>query len=128
MVPDIIWVEYEEFSKASVESRHLPSLRDNIHAEAQEHEDEIARYLEIAPSYSGMGTIVGDVLNPNAQVILFPGRRTDGVFVWPAELSYYVRRYHLRVPDLLVERMASLNWQPPTEEDIDWQRLGMPNG
>jgi hypothetical protein len=81
--------------------------------------------LESAPSYCGVGTIVGDVLNPNTPVVLLPGKRTDGVYVWQAELPYYIRKYHLRLPDELVERMASLNWQPPAKQEIDWQGLGL---
>jgi hypothetical protein len=101
------------------------SLKDHLSPEPQDHEEDIARYLESAPAYSGVGTIVGDVLNPNNRVVLFPGENTDGVYIWPAELAYYVRKYHLRLPNELVERMASLNWQPPIEQEIDWEGLYM---
>jgi hypothetical protein len=72
-----------------------------------------------------MGKVVGDALNPSAEVVLFPSRKTDGVFVWPAELGYYVRKYHLRVPAAFVERMLSLNWQPPAEQENDWAGFGL---
>jgi hypothetical protein len=126
------WISYRELdylephdkpateAEARRTASELLSLRDNISAEPQEHEEEIARYLEQAPGYSGMGKVVGDMLDPSVEVILFPGRNTDGCFVWPAELAYYVRRYHLRVPRHFVAHMASLNWWPPAEEEIDW--------
>lgn len=127
MSTDAIWINYRELSRSSIQGQEWPSLRDHISAEAQDHEDEVARYLETAPSYSGVGTIVGDVLDPSAQVVLFPGKKTDGVYVWPAELFYYVRKYHLKIPSGFITRMMELNWQPPTEQEIDWERLGMPD-
>lgn len=107
-----------------VETRFL-SLRNSVCCEPHEHEEQIASYLEKAPSYGAMGCIVGDVLNPSQKAVLFPGTRTDGHFIWPAELSYYVRKYHVRIPPDLVERMASLGWQPPANDEVDWQRLGL---
>ena len=103
----------------------LLSLKDSVFAERQDHEEEIARYLESAPSYSALGKVVGDVLDPDAKAVLFPGKNTDGVYVWPAELAYYVRKYHIRLPQPLIERMVALSWQPPAEEDIDWENMGL---
>jgi hypothetical protein len=125
MGSDMIWIDYREFARDLAEAQRLPSLRDYIGPEGQENEDKIASYLESAASYSGVGKIVGDLLDPNAPAVLFPGRRTDGLYVWPAELAYYVRKYHVRVPRELADRMASLNWRPPTADEIDWKRLGM---
>ena len=100
-----------------------PRLAVDFVAEPQENEDKIARYLETAPSYAAAGKIVGDVLNPDEQVVLFPGAKTDGVFSWAAELYYYVRKYHLRVPTEFIEHMALRNWIPPTEDEVDWKAL-----
>src|SRR5262245_20969410 len=76
----IILIEYQELSYGSNEAVDFPALRDSVCSEPQEHENEIARYLEMAPSYAGMGAVVGDVLDPAAKVVLFPGGKTDGVF------------------------------------------------
>ena len=120
-----ISITYKELVLGGSPSDGQPtlSLKDYVNSEPQDHEEDIARYLESAPSYCGVGTIVGDVLNPTTHVVLFPGKRTDGIYIWQAELAYYVRKYHLRVPLELVSRMASLNWQPHTEQEIDWKRL-----
>jgi hypothetical protein len=120
---DLVWIEYKELSHGAEGSENWPSLRDYLSAEPQDHEEDIARYLEIAPGYSGMGHVVGDILDPSAKVVLFPGTRTDGMYVWPNELTYYVRKYHVRVPQGLVKRMASLNWKPPKHDDLDWEKL-----
>jgi hypothetical protein len=38
---------------------------------------------------------------------------TDGVWEWPAYLSYYVREYHSRLPDEFVANMKENNWIVP---------------
>jgi hypothetical protein len=102
----------------------LPKMRDSLYDFPHPHENDIAWYLEHAPAYAGVGRVVGDVLDPAVKVILFPGSRTDGVYLWPSELPYYVRTYHLRLPTEFVERMAALNWQPPAKSSINWENLG----
>jgi|SRR5215469_7062603 len=120
---ELIRIEYRELSANSAGSQSLPSLRDVASAQPQENEEDIARYLETAPAYSGLGKIVGDALDPSANAVLFPGRRTDGLYIWPSELAYYVRKYHIRLPQDLIERMASLNWRPPADDAIDWEKI-----
>jgi hypothetical protein len=65
----------------------LPSLSDAVSSQPQDHEEDIARYLERAPNYCAMGKVVGDALNPSEGAILFPGTNTDGLYLWPLELA-----------------------------------------
>lgn len=120
---DIVWLQFKELYYNCNASMTLLSLKECMSDQAQDHEEQIARYLESAPGYSGVGTIVGDELDPSAKVVLFPGRNTDGCYVWPSELVYYVRKYHVRLPQALIDRMKALNWQPPKKEEIDWKKL-----
>ena len=122
---NLISIDYKELATGAADRQNLPSLADNVSPEPQDHESEIARYLETAPSYSAMGKIVGDVLDPNAKAVLFPGSKTDGLYAWPSELAYYVRKYHLRIPKELREHMASRNWLPPKETEVDWKGIGL---
>ena len=108
--------------RPNLENRTL-SLRHNICILPSGNEDAIATYLEKAPVFSAMGRVVGDVLDPSAKVALFPGLKTDGLYVWPTELSYYVRKYHIRMPADFIERMASFNWQPPDQKELDWDGI-----
>lgn len=120
---DVVIIRFRELAYNSDDSQGLPSLKDYTSDQPQEYEEDIARYLESAPVFSGVGKAVGDVLDPNAAAVLFPGSLTDGYYVWPAELAYYVRKYHVRVPQQLIERMKTMDWQPPADEEIDWDRL-----
>jgi hypothetical protein len=117
-------IEYREISLAAGGlSSDAPLLADLVSEHAQEHEEQIAGYLESAPNYSAMGKVVGDALNLRNKVLLFPGSNSDGIFCWQTELAYYVRTYHVRLPPEFIERMRSRNWRPPKEEEINWENL-----
>src|SRR4051812_40591769 len=94
----LIRLEYRELVEVCEDRSSLPSLKEHASAVAQDNEAAIIQYLETAPNYSAMGKVTGDVLNPEEKVVLFPGTNTDGLYLWPAELAYYVRRYHVRLP------------------------------
>jgi hypothetical protein len=38
---------------------------------------------------------------------------TDGVWVWPGTLSFYVEKYRVELPPDFIERMAALDWTCP---------------
>jgi len=99
------------------------SLRDAMSDQAQPNEEEIIRYLELAPNYCAVGKVIGDKLNPDERAAVFPGMNTDGIYLWPMELAYYVRKYHVRLPKEFIERMASLNWKPPAKSSINYKEL-----
>lgn len=124
-MPPIIWLNYRELAHGAKHAEAYPSLRDFVGNEPHADEEKIATYLQTAPNYSAMGKIVGDVLSPDVPAVLFPGRNTDGVYCWPLDLAYYVRKYHIRLPEDFLEHMASRGWIPPGEDEIDWKRLGM---
>jgi hypothetical protein len=44
--------------------------------------------------------------------------RTDGDFVWPDVLAYYVEKYGVELPPIFEARMASLGWSAPVDVDI----------
>ena len=120
----VIWIEYQEIEQENGgNSERLPLLKDAVADTPQDHEEQIIAYLRNAPSYSSMGKVVRDVLKPSNGVKLYPGTNTDGLYLWPAELAYYVGNYHIRLPPHFVERMASKNWQPPLKSSIDYKNL-----
>lgn|SRR5262249_19581700 len=112
-----------EYQEEQVYRQKLPSLKEAASAEPLENEERIARYLESAPGLGAMGKVVGDKLDPSVKVILFPSTNTDGRYIWPSELAYYVRTYHVRLPLDFIQHMASLKWQPPKEEELDWNAI-----
>lgn len=51
-----------------------------------------------------------DVVDPEKGISGTPSMLTDGVWVWPGDLSYYVRNYHVAIDAAFVEHMRSNNW------------------
>lgn len=93
-----------------VESQGDPSLLECI-----------ADYLDRAKMLSVTTVPTYDVLGDERIQIGRYGTRTDGVWVWPFDLSYYVRTYNILLPAEFIERAAGFGWTPPvvTDERID---------
>jgi hypothetical protein len=54
------------------------------------------------------------VLNPQAPTIIgSPDIMIDGVYAWPGDLPFYVRRYHVRLRDDFVAHMRANGWTVP---------------
>ncbi|HEX4795991.1 MAG TPA: hypothetical protein VH370_19540 [Humisphaera sp.] len=120
----VIWIKYREIAEERGNpSTDLPSLRNAVASCPQDHEEEIISYLANSPCYSAMGKVVRDVLDPDSTVHLYPATMTDGLYLWPLELAYYVRKYHVRLPADFFQRMASLNWKPVAKEAINFNNL-----
>ena len=48
---------------------------------------------------------------------------TDGRWVWPRDLAYYVGEYHGSLPPEFVEHMRACRWKAPTFTREDMERL-----
>ena len=73
-----------------------------------------------ALGYLARGVLIGvamcvetDPLSDPPTMIGPPNARTDGVWLWPETLSYYVRRYHVRLPEELLAHMRQNGWECP---------------
>ncbi len=92
----------------------LPSIRSALRDIAHPHEEQIVEYLRIGVALAGIGRYVEDVLNPNARIpSLTPSPRTDGVWVWREDLSYYVATYHVELPAEFMLHMQQNSWVIP---------------
>jgi hypothetical protein len=47
-----------------------------------------------------------------------PHLLTDGVYVWPADLPYYLRTYHVRLPRAFIVHAKRNGWHVPSNVDI----------
>lgn len=98
-----------------------PSLRASLAPEPHRDEERIVSYLEHGTHLAVTGSLATDVLRDDSKPIVALGTLTDGVWIWPSDLPYYVATYHARVPDELIARAASLGWVPP---QLDHKALG----
>jgi hypothetical protein len=95
------------------------SLRESINSFPQENEDKTAKYLKNGVLFIACFGVTHDILDESSDFTTEPHILTDGTWAWFNELSYYVEKYHVKLPDDFLVHMESSNWLIPSEEEID---------
>lgn len=102
----------------------LPSLNDLVRDAPGPHEADVLAYLRqgmVCGVYNDRG-LLSDVLNPRRRIDGLPAEEgtaplqpnlllTDGVWVWPGALVFYLATYHLRLPDEFLAHAARAGWK-----------------
>lgn len=105
-----------------------PSIKDYIGKEDIAMVEKICTYLTSGIAIAVTPGIVNDVIDPDKGVAGTPSALTDGTWVWPGDLAYYVKNYRLKLPDEFVKTMQDSNWEITlTLEDIDFDTLTIDN-
>jgi hypothetical protein len=73
----------------------------------------VAGYLEKGTVLAATAQRVFDVLDDEKSDAGQLAVMTDGVWVWPADLPYYVRKYNISLPGRFVEHAKLSKWTPP---------------
>ncbi|ACY14786.1 hypothetical protein Hoch_2243 [Haliangium ochraceum DSM 14365] len=95
---------------------------ERARAESAAPDDErIAAYLDAGHLYIAATGFVEDWFADDEIMIGAPHLLTDGVYVWPADLPYYVRNYHVRLPKAFTIHVAKNGYEMP--KDVDVTRL-----
>ncbi|HEX7308800.1 hypothetical protein [Lentzea sp.] len=110
-------VQFLDFRELSSREANAPSLRDGVSRGDSGIRERIAEYLDRADLLSVTTEPTYDVLADEEVEIGRYGTRTDGVWIWPFDLSHYVRTYNISLPAEFVEWAAGLNWMPPAVSD-----------
>jgi hypothetical protein len=74
--------------------------------------DLVAGYLEQGSTLAATAQRVFDVLDENKPDAGALAMITDGAWIWPADLPYYVRKYNISLPVKFVEHAKRSNWKP----------------
>jgi hypothetical protein len=85
-----------------------------------ENKASLLKYLKLAPVFVLSPGITRDVLSPSSPIIGSPNILTDGHWVWPEDLAYYVEKYNIFLPKDFLEFTRDKNYQPPNENDVDF--------
>ena len=82
---------------------------------------ELSRYLSAGEVIVASAGAFEDVLAPEKGRLDALGYMTDGEWVWPTDLQYYVRNYRVGLPSEFVNHVIKENWRMRsfTEEEID---------
>jgi hypothetical protein len=104
--------------------RVLPSIRDSMRASASPAADDICGYLRAGRQFAYTSSIPFFASDEDRRAHGLGGfELTDGIWLWPDELHYYVRRFHLSLPQEFVADMGCQNWQV---RDVDLTVLQVP--
>lgn len=90
----------------------------------------IAEYLRGCHVVAATSARVGDALHTERESVSAINLHTDGLWVWPEDLAYYVETYGARLPDDL-HRRAMAGTIPTLSRELldgvtDWVLSGMP--
>jgi hypothetical protein len=96
-----------------------PSLWEAALPSPAADQDDIVRYLDGGDTVAATGVLVDDVLDSSRTAVAPLELATDGAWVWPRDLAYYVRQYNVTLPEDFVSEMRRRAWQPPALSDED---------
>jgi hypothetical protein len=96
-----------------------PVLRDAVRDGPAGDEQQVVAYLKDAPVLVASPGLVDDVLDGSRRRVAALHIRTDGVWMWPSDLPYYVETYHVQVPGEFVRHMRRQAWKPPRLTDAE---------
>lgn len=87
-----------------------PNLKELISDEPQDSEEKIVEYLECGKPFIGCPGLIFDPFSlvdiAGSQSLL-----TDEIWIWPAALSYFVNKYHVRLPAEFTAHMEKNGWK-----------------
>ncbi|MFJ7786642.1 MULTISPECIES: hypothetical protein [Streptomyces] len=90
------------------------SIRDAVRSSGETDEAEIVSYLLHGTEIWSEMSAGPDVLDPEGQLLTGIGSlRTDGEWIWRGDLSHYVSRHHVALPDQFVTHIRDSHYSPP---------------
>ncbi len=95
-----------------------PSIMDVLNKNNAD-KNAICRYLQSGYVLAACGSVVKDVVCPDEGVIGAPDEITDGVWIWPADLAYYVEKYNIKLDEAFIRHMSENSWRIPADLEID---------
>ena len=90
-----------------------PSLRDARDGLIDSDVDMLVNYLATAPTLAATGSTGDDALHPERRAVARLEIATDGQWVWPRDLAYNVRTYHVALPNDFIAAVRGRRGSPP---------------
>ena len=101
-----------------------PSIKEYIGKGNTSMTDKICSYLASGVPLAATPGVVNDVINPAKGIAGSPSSFTDGTWIWPGDLAYYVKNYRLKLSDEFFKTMSDNDWKIPIKlEDINFDTL-----
>jgi uncharacterized protein YukE len=94
-----------------------PSLRESVGALPEPLRRRAGRYLDAGAVLAASPGKVDDALDPDRRAVSSPDLMTDGTWMWPRDLGYYVTEYGAGLPDEFLAAMEAAEWTAPVLSD-----------
>ena len=104
------------FSDLAYGDPEEPALSSLVQPAAEPWEADAVAYLSGGVVIAATMMVTFDEIDPARAPIGGLKFRTDGTFVWPSDLAYYLEHYHPVLPHDFVEHMRAQGWRPPAVE------------
>lgn len=101
------------YREMEIASDEYPSIHDAVGGLEVDDKQTLMDYLEGGRVIVVAAGWVGDVIDPTIDKASGSGFVTDGEWIWPIELSYYVRTYDVAVPKEFIQHARANGWQVP---------------
>ncbi len=103
----------------------MPSIDESRGQPGTANTERVVRYLKAGKVFVFSPGLMRDVFDRRSAA----GTRsilTDGVYAWPDSLAYYVDRYAVALPADFEQHLASRQWEPPEEVQVERLTLDPP--
>jgi hypothetical protein len=98
------------------------SITDSVGKLQEENIEKIVSYLKDGSICTIAFGTSEDVMSTEHEILCSTLTRTDGQYYWPNDLSYYVKKYHVGLPQDFLDHMRKNNWTIP---DVDMDTLAI---
>lgn len=95
------------------------SLKESVRSSSPYLKDRVIAYLRTAPLFIASPGLVRDELDADKPLFGPAHIRTDGVWAWPQDLAHYVAKYGVELDADFLSHLASRDYKPPAEGDVN---------
>lgn len=100
------------------------SIYDYIDKVNPDDKAKICQYLESGVEFIVSPGVTYDVINPERGTSGIASSYSDGTWLWPGDLAYYVKKYNIKLPDEFIATMRESNWiVPVTLDDMNYDEI-----
>lgn len=103
--------------------RDDPSIFNFIQKKENDDEEKILNYLKQGIVLVACGGVVNDIIEPDNGIAGCPDMRTDGTWLWPGDLPYYVKKYHIILDPQFIKTMRKNEWRIIDSSQIDFDDI-----
>ncbi len=101
-----------------------PSIHDVVKKGDASLVNKICKYLSNGTAVIVCPGVTTDVIANATGAVGTGSSYTDGIWLWPDDLAYYVKKYNIALPDDFLDTMKANGWNNPgTKLDLSEEEI-----